>query len=89
MGLFRTAARTAVVAGMATRVHRRVSERQQGTWATSTNAPPPTSFTPPAEQRATMIAQLRELGELRTAGVLTDEEFEKQKAKILEESEQK
>jgi Short C-terminal domain len=89
MGLFRTAARTAVVAGMATRVHQRVSERQQGTWAAATNAPPPTSFTPSAERRSTMLAQLRELGELRTAGVLTDEEFEKQKADILEESEQK
>ncbi|MDN5762223.1 MAG: SHOCT domain-containing protein [Microlunatus sp.] len=29
------------------------------------------------------IAQLKELGELRAAGVLTDAEFEGQKAKIL------
>ncbi|TCN44664.1 hypothetical protein EV644_101198 [Kribbella orskensis] len=90
MGLFRTAARTAVVAGMATRVHQRVSERQQGTWAASTNAPVPTSFAPPATQaRSAMLAQLKELGELRTAGVLTEQEFEYQKAEILEESKQK
>lgn len=29
------------------------------------------------------LAQLRELGELKTAGVLTEAEFEQQKAKIL------
>ena len=36
-----------------------------------------------------MLAQLKELGELRTAGVLTEEEFEHQKAEILKESQQK
>ncbi|MBV8948707.1 MAG: SHOCT domain-containing protein [Solirubrobacterales bacterium] len=30
-----------------------------------------------------MLAQLAQLGELRTAGVLTDAEFEVQKARIL------
>jgi hypothetical protein len=30
-----------------------------------------------------MIAQLKELGELKTQGVLTDEEFATQKARIL------
>jgi Short C-terminal domain len=31
-----------------------------------------------------MLAQLKQLGELRDAGILTDEEFAAQKAKILE-----
>jgi hypothetical protein len=30
-----------------------------------------------------VIAQLKELGELRSSGVLTDAEFEQQKARIL------
>jgi len=30
-----------------------------------------------------MLDQLKELGELRTSGVLTDAEFESQKARIL------
>ncbi|MBV8946913.1 MAG: SHOCT domain-containing protein [Solirubrobacterales bacterium] len=38
---------------------------------------------PPAHDTSNMLAQLAQLGELRTAGVLTDAEFEVQKAQIL------
>ena len=38
---------------------------------------------PPAPAAADPIAQLKELGELHQSGVLTDEEFAAQKAKIL------
>ena len=98
MGLLRTAARTAVITGTATRVHHRVAAKQQGQWAEQTTAPqaapqaappaaPPVTTAPaaPAPSRDTsqLISQLKELGELRDAGVLTEAEFEVQKARIL------
>jgi len=42
-------------------------------------APPP----PPAAAQDDMLTQLQKLGELKAAGVLTEEEFAAQKAKIL------
>lgn len=95
MGLLRTAARTAVVTSTATRVHGRVAARQQGAWADQTAAPPPPPAAPAPPPAApapaapaprdpsAMLGHLRELGELRDAGVLTDIEFEVQKARIL------
>jgi hypothetical protein len=44
-------------------------------------APPPPA--PPASGDDDMIEQLRKLGELRNNGILTDEEFAAQKARIL------
>ena len=47
-------------------------------------APPPAPVAPPAAPPQTdMVEQLRKLGELRDAGILTEEEFAAQKAKIL------
>ena len=86
-GLLRGVARTAVVAGTATAVSNRVSRRQGERWAQQ--APPQQYAEPapapaaPASPAADPIAQLKELGELRDSGVLTDEEFAAQKAKIL------
>jgi hypothetical protein len=90
-GLLRGVARTAVVAGTATAVSNRVSRRQAGRWAAQEEQaapPPPPAYAEPApvEPEDTMddkIAQLKELGSLRDAGVLTDAEFEAQKGKIL------
>lgn len=50
--------------------------------------PPQQAYAPPPQQAAVpsqddMITQLQKLGELKTAGVLTEEEFAAQKAKIL------
>jgi hypothetical protein len=45
-------------------------------------APPPAA-PPPAAPQNDMVDQLRRLGELRDAGILTEEEFAAQKAKIL------
>jgi hypothetical protein len=45
-------------------------------------APPPESA-PSATAPAAPIDQLKELGELHASGVLTDEEFAAQKAKLL------
>jgi hypothetical protein len=85
-GLLRGVARTAVVAGTATAVSNRVSRRQAERW--SAQAPPQEAYDPPPQAAAPpaqgdAIAQLKELGELHSSGVLTDEEFAAQKAKIL------
>jgi hypothetical protein len=50
--------------------------------------PPQQAYAPPPQQAAAasqddMITQLQKLGELKAAGVLTEEEFAAQKAKIL------
>ena len=84
MGLIRGVARTAVIAGTASTVSGRVQRRQNARWAeedqgaASAQAPPQA-----AAPAADPIAQLKELGELHESGVLTDEEFAAQKAKIL------
>jgi hypothetical protein len=48
-------------------------------------APPPAAApaAPAAPAQPDMVEQLRRLGELRDAGILTEEEFAAQKAKIL------
>jgi hypothetical protein len=88
MGLIRGVARTAVIAGTATAVSNRVSRRQANRWADQEQqqevqqqqaAPPP----PPQAQPADPIEQLKQLGELHSQGILTDEEFAVQKAKLL------
>ena len=43
-------------------------------------APPPP---PPAAPQVDVVAQLKELAELRDQGILTEEEFAAQKAKLL------
>ena len=87
-GLLRGVARTAVVAGTATAVSNRVSRRQQGRWAAQQQpeAPAPAAepTAPPAPDMTSKIEQLKQLGELRDQGVLTDSEFEDQKRRILE-----
>ena len=98
-GLLRGVARTAVVAGTATAVSNRVSRRQANRWSQQEydqqqqayqqqqyeqaqyqqQAPPP----PPPPAQDDPIEQLKELGALHEQGILTDEEFAAQKAKIL------
>ncbi|MGY1604072.1 PH domain-containing protein [Geodermatophilus sp. SYSU D00815] len=45
--------------------------------------PPPAPAPAPAAPQVDMVEQLRKLGELRDAGILTEEEFAAQKARIL------
>jgi len=80
-GLLRGVARTAVVAGTATAVSNRVSRRQASRWAQQ--EPQQAYAEPQAAAPASTIDQLKELGELKASGILTDAEFEDQKAKIL------
>jgi hypothetical protein len=84
-----------VIAGTATHVSNNVSRRQAQRWAEQGQAhpgymapveqeqyaPPPAAPAPPAEDP--QIAKLKELGSLHEQGVLTDEEFAAQKAKLL------
>jgi hypothetical protein len=82
-GLLRGVARTAVVAGTATAVSNRVSRRQANRWAQQeeqqyAQAPPPAPAAAPDT-----VSQLKELADLNAQGILTDAEFEAQKAKIL------
>jgi hypothetical protein len=56
-----------------------VATRQDGRWAHQTAAPPPA----PPPDSAAMIAQLTDLGRLREAGLLSEDEFNFQKARIL------
>ena len=83
-GLLRGVARTAVIAGTATAVSNRVSRRQAARWAQQDMPQGQYYEVPPAPAAAPdPIEKLKELGELRDKGVLTDEEFEAQKAKLL------
>jgi hypothetical protein len=93
-GLLRGIARTAVIAGTATAVSNRVSRRQAQRWSQQgsypydqpgpshpppAQAPPP----PPAAAAPDPIKQLKDLAALKEQGILTDEEFAAQKARIL------
>jgi hypothetical protein len=91
-GLLRGMARTAVVAGTATAVSNRVSRRQASRWAqqdayppqgSGYEEPPPAAPAPAAAPAPDPIEQLKQLGALHQQGVLTDEEFAAQKAKLL------
>jgi Short C-terminal domain len=91
-GLLRGVARTAMIAGTATAVSNRVSRRQGERWQAQeaqqvTEAPPPpqpvAAPAAPAGGEQSTIEQLKELAALKDQGVLTEEEFTAQKAKIL------
>lgn len=93
-GLLRGVARTAVVAGTATAVSNRVSRRQANRWSAQEEqqyyeqqqqyAPPPPAPAPaPAAPATDPIEQLKDLAELKAQGILTEAEFEAQKARIL------
>ena len=84
-GLLRGVARTAVVAGTATAVSNRVSRRQASRWAQQEPQQAyaePQAAAPVADPDST-LDQLKQLGELKASGILTEAEFEDQKAKIL------
>lgn len=85
-GLLRGVARTAVIAGTATSVSNRVSRRQGERWAEQEQQQAPMQAEPappPQAAQSSTIDQLKELGELKAQGILTEEEFAAQKAKIL------
>ena len=91
MGLLRTAATVAV----ASSVHGRVQRRQQARWASQGQQAAAWQAQPPLPQHpapraqaqpddtAERLANFTKLGELMNAGLLTQAEFEQQKARIL------
>ena len=92
-GLLRGVARTAVVAGTATAVSNRVSRRQANRWSQqeeqqyyeqqAQQQAYAQQAAPAAPAEKDMTTQLKELADLHSQGILTDEEFAAQKAKIL------
>jgi Short C-terminal domain len=95
-GLLRGVARTAVIAGTATAVSNRVSRRQANRWASQEQPPDeaqayeqqqpyqaPAPAPAPADDMDAKLEQLRQLGELKSQGVLSEEEFFAQKQRIL------
>ena len=98
-GLIGTMARTAVVAGTATAVAGGVSrrqaqradqaqeaaayEQQQAMAAQAPPPPPPPPAAPPAPAGADEMVQLQQLADLRSQGLLDDQEFAAAKAKLL------
>ena len=92
-GLVRTVGRTAVIAGTATSVSNRVSRRQGQRWSqqeeqqaqqqAAAPAPAAAAPAPQAGGEDSVIDQLKQLGELKSQGILTEEEFAAQKAKLL------
>ena len=95
-GLLRGVARTAVVAGTATAVSNRVSRRQAERWARQgaydqpayqepayQEPPPQYAAAPGPAPQQDMVQQLKDLAALKDQGILTEEEFAAQKARIL------
>jgi hypothetical protein len=90
-GLLRGVVRTAAVAGTATAVSNRVSRRQSQRWAAQ-EGPPPQQYAPPPPAPAALqpaaagegrVEKLKDLAALKEQGILTDEEFAAEKARIL------
>ncbi|HEX3360397.1 MAG TPA: SHOCT domain-containing protein [Solirubrobacterales bacterium] len=85
-GLLRGIGRTAAIAGTASAVGGRVRHRQEKKWAEQEGPPPAQEAPAPAAPQgggASALDQLKQLGELKQQGVLTEAEFAEQKAKIL------
>jgi membrane protease subunit (stomatin/prohibitin family) len=76
-----------VISGTATAVSNRVSRRQANRWSQEDQGQEQAQYQEPAAAAppaADPLEQLKQLGELKASGVLTDAEFEAQKAKILQ-----
>jgi N-acetylneuraminic acid mutarotase len=87
--VLRTVGRTAVIAGTATAVAGGVNRHQQNKYAQqeaaaeAQQAPPAADVAPPADDSDEQINKLKELANLKDQGILTEAEFNDQKAKIL------
>jgi hypothetical protein len=97
VGILKTAATVAVASSVHGRIQRRQQQRWAAQDQAAGAAPPPAAQPPPeaapppqaAPAQAPSIdmserlAQLSTLSDLKSAGVLTDTEFDEQKARIL------
>lgn len=93
--IIRVLGRAAVFAGTATAVSNRISRRQAGRWTAAQEQQPAYAQQPPTPAPETApvqddsdrkIAQLKELSELKSQGVLSEAEFQAEKARTLGES---
>ncbi|HRQ41316.1 MAG TPA: SHOCT domain-containing protein [Chloroflexota bacterium] len=98
-GMARTAAVVGTATATRNAVNRRQADKNMAAYsqAAANQAPPPQQYAPPPEQYAPppaeyyeppapqddMITQLERLGALKAQGLLTEEEFAAQKAKLL------
>ena len=91
-GLMRGIARTAVIAGTATATSNAVNRRQasknvaaydQAYQQQAQQAPQPQYVAPAPAPEEDVYSQLERLGALKAQGILTEEEFAAEKAKIL------
>jgi len=98
-GVARTAVIAGTATAVSGRVQRRQAEKytdrdaqiyadrnaayQQDVNAQQAPPPPPPTAAPAAPAGGDMIEQLKALGQLHEQGILTDEEFAAQKAKVL------
>ena len=91
-GLLRGLARVGVASATWTAVSNGVSRRQANRWAEQDQqqyyqqqgqAPAPAAPAAAAPPQRDQIQQLKDLADLKTQGILTEEEFAAQKAKIL------
>jgi hypothetical protein len=97
VGILKTAATVAVASSVHGRVQRRQQQRWAAQDQAAGQAPPPAAQPPPEAAPAPQappaqppsvsmserLAQLSTLSDLKSAGVLTDAEFDEQKARIL------
>jgi hypothetical protein len=99
MGLLKTAAKVAVASSVHGRVQRRQQQRwaaqdaaragfvpaaaQPPVPAPAPATPPAAAAAPAAQDLDVKLAQLTSLGQLRDAGVLTEDEFAAKKAQII------
>ena len=97
--LIRGVARTAVIAGPGTAVSGRVARRQAEKYTdrdaqiaadrqaaydqAAAPAAAPVAAAPAAAPESDLMDQLQKLGDLKAQGILTEEEFAAQKAKLL------
>lgn len=96
-GMARTAAVVGTATATRNAVNRRQADKNAQAYSQAANAaaaqqsPPPQQYAPPPEQYAPpppapeedVITQLERLGALKAQGLLTEDEFAAQKAKLL------
>jgi len=97
VGILKTAATVAVASSVHGRIQRRQQQRWAAQDQAAGQPPPPaaqpppeaapppqaTPAQPPSASMSERLAQLSTLSDLKSAGVLTDAEFDEQKARIL------
>jgi hypothetical protein len=83
MGLIGGIAKTAIASGTWTAVSNGVSRRQANRWAQQDQQAYEPAAAPAAAPAPDPVAQLKDLADLKAQGILTEEEFAAQKAKIL------